>query len=100
MILTSLELINFRNHLRSSFDLDRVCTFFYGKNGVGKSNVLEAIHFLAYAKSYRANELNKLIHHDAKNAEIHALFTDDTKIEHEMSVLIGKKKDLFLTSKR
>jgi DNA replication and repair protein RecF len=78
-----------------------VGTFFYGKNGAGKSNILEAIYFLAYTKSYKSNDVSKLIQHDAESAEIHASFIDDRQIENTMSVSItGKKKDSLLTRKK
>jgi len=100
VVLTSLELVNFRNHPHTRFDLERRCAFFYGNNGAGKSNILEAIYFLAYTKSYRSSDASKLIRHDAGSAEIHASFIDDQKIEHEISAVIGKKKGSVSTGKR
>ena len=101
MVLTALELVRFRNHCHNSFDLNSMSTFFYGKNGAGKSNILEAIYFLAYAKSYRSSDAAKLIQHDAGSAEIHASFIDDKKIEHTISASItGKKKGSVLIRKR
>lgn len=101
MILTALELMCFRNHRHNHFDLHSMSTFFYGKNGAGKTNILEAIYFLAYAKSYRSSDASKLIQHDAGSAGIHASFIDDNEIEHTMSAVItGKKKDLSLTKKK
>lgn len=38
-----------------------------GENGSGKTSILEAIHFLAYGKSFRAKELNRMIHQGEKN---------------------------------
>ena len=40
------------NHLESNFDLIDGINCFVGKNGIGKTNVLDAIHYLCLTKSY------------------------------------------------
>ena len=52
MHLSKLDLINFKNHKESSLELIDGINGFYGKNGSGKTNVLDAIHHLSYTKSY------------------------------------------------
>ncbi len=38
-----------------------------GLNGSGKTSILEALHFLAYGKSFRSKELNRIIHQGDKS---------------------------------
>lgn len=53
MTLGSLKLTNFRNY--PSFEIDfSPLTIFTGTNGIGKTNLIEAIFFCTTAKSYRA----------------------------------------------
>ena len=52
MHLESISLFNYKNFSDVSFDFDRKINCFVGKNGVGKTNVLDAIYHLAYGKSY------------------------------------------------
>jgi DNA replication and repair protein RecF len=50
--LSHIELIQFRNYHSAAFDFtDRVVAI-CGKNGVGKTNLLDAIYYLCFTKSY------------------------------------------------
>ena len=52
MHLEKISLFNYKNFADVSFDFDTKINCFVGKNGVGKTNVLDAIYHLAYGKSY------------------------------------------------
>ncbi|MGB1410705.1 MAG: AAA family ATPase, partial [Flavobacteriaceae bacterium] len=52
MHLTSLALVNFKNFEAQSFEFDAKINCFVGPNGVGKTNVLDAIYQLSFGKSY------------------------------------------------
>ncbi len=52
MYLQKLSLINFKNIESQSFDFQEKINCFVGQNGVGKTNVLDAIYYLSFAKSY------------------------------------------------
>ncbi|MDX1463695.1 MAG: DNA replication/repair protein RecF [Marinirhabdus sp.] len=52
MHLNSLSLINYKNFEAETFQFDPKINCFVGKNGVGKTNVLDAIYHLSFGKSY------------------------------------------------
>ena len=52
MILAHLSLVNFKNYAEAAFDFDPNVNIFTGLNGQGKTNILDAIHYLAFCKSY------------------------------------------------
>lgn len=52
MYLQKLSLVNFKNISSQSFDFQEKINCFVGNNGVGKTNVLDAIYYLSFAKSY------------------------------------------------
>ncbi|HNQ26489.1 MAG TPA: DNA replication and repair protein RecF [Aquaticitalea sp.] len=52
MILNSLSLVNYKNFESQSFSFDGKINCFVGSNGVGKTNVLDAIHHLSFGRSY------------------------------------------------
>ncbi|WP_104734243.1 DNA replication/repair protein RecF [Hanstruepera ponticola] len=52
MILKSLALLNYKNFENRSFDFNEKINCFVGNNGVGKTNVLDAIYHLSFGKSY------------------------------------------------
>ena len=61
MHLTHLSLKNFRNYVRLELELSPGVVVIVGNNAQGKSNLLEAIYFLATAKSFRASNDRELI---------------------------------------
>ena len=52
MYLQKLSLVNFKNLASQSFDFQQKINCFLGNNGVGKTNILDAIYYLSFAKSY------------------------------------------------
>lgn len=52
MYLQKISLVNFKNIESQSFDFHEKINCFVGNNGVGKTNVLDAIYYLSFTKSY------------------------------------------------
>ena len=52
MYLKKIVLFNYKNFSEATFGFDHKINCFVGKNGVGKTNVLDAIYHLSYGKSY------------------------------------------------
>ncbi|MDV7188177.1 DNA replication and repair protein RecF [Lutibacter sp. TH_r2] len=52
MHLQKLSLLNFKNFETQNFCFQEKINCFVGNNGVGKTNVLDAIYYLSFAKSY------------------------------------------------
>ena len=61
MHLTQLSLTNFRNYSRLDLSLPRHMTLLQGENAQGKTNFLEAIHYLITARSSHASTNQQLI---------------------------------------
>lgn len=55
MYLEKLRLFNFKNYRESSFDFSEQINCIVGKNGSGKTNLLDAIYFLSLTKSFIHN---------------------------------------------
>lgn len=53
MVLTELRIENFRNLKKIILSVTEAGIFFWGNNGQGKTNIIEAIHFLGSALSFR-----------------------------------------------
>ncbi len=52
MHLKRISLVNFKNYFEARIDFDPGVNAFVGGNGVGKTNLLDAIHYLSLCKSY------------------------------------------------
>lgn len=56
MIIKSVNLVNFRNHVSYHLECNKDTTLILGENGCGKTSVLEAIYILTRGKSFRATD--------------------------------------------
>lgn len=91
MFLKSLELNNFRNISKVTFNFDKNINIFIGNNAQGKTNVLESIYFLAITRSHRThNELN-LIKSGELYTKVSGAFTNDMEDVHSLSILLNEK---------
>ena len=65
MFIKNLKLFNFKNHSEKSFDFSPEINCFVGNNGAGKTNILDALHYLSMAKSFLGNLDAQNILHDS-----------------------------------
>jgi len=72
--LLSLEIRNFRNLAAIDLEPSPRATILVGQNGQGKTNLLEAIAFLATLKALRATRLEELIRFGAAQAQVAGRF--------------------------
>jgi len=59
--INSVKLFNFRNFNSAEYFFKPEGNIFYGENGIGKTNLLEAISYFAFGKSFRAKSDSELI---------------------------------------
>lgn len=81
MIISHLELIDFRNYVSGTFDLTAGTTVVIGDNGQGKTNLAEALAFLATLDSFRSAPTDALVRVGADAAIIRATVLDDDSRE-------------------
>ena len=55
MFVKNLKIINFKNHPEKSFDFSSEINCFVGNNGAGKTNILDALHYISMGKSFLGN---------------------------------------------
>lgn len=86
MQINNLKLVNFRSYSHQYFDFNPRLNIIIGKNGIGKTNLVEAIYTLAIAKSFRTNNDCLLIKKDEKMALIKAEIQDKNVNEFKLSI--------------
>ncbi|KAA3664207.1 MAG: DNA replication/repair protein RecF [Chloroflexi bacterium] len=69
MHITHLSLTNFRNYGRLELKVPRGATLLYGNNAQGKTNLLEAIYYLATTRSPNADYDYQLINWEASQTD-------------------------------
>jgi len=65
MFLNRLQIVNFRSHQDADYKFKYAINCFTGDNGSGKTNILDAIHYLAFSKSF----LNSIDSQNIRNKE-------------------------------
>ena len=89
MFLKSLHLINFKNCSESTFQLSPKVNCFLGENGEGKTNILDAIYYLSYCKSYFNLADSQNIKHGEAFFVIQGLYDLNSE---ELEIYCGLKK--------
>lgn len=61
MHIASIHVLNFKNIAEAQLELHAKCNCFFGKNGMGKTNLLDAIYYMSFTKSYfNANDTQNI----------------------------------------
>jgi DNA replication and repair protein RecF len=88
MPIQALSILNFRNLEPQEFQPAFSLNVIEGDNAQGKTNLLEAIYYLANGKSFRATESQSLIRFDAGQAELGARWEQEG-LEYRMELRLG-----------
>ena len=72
MLITNLNLTNYRSYLTLDLELSKGVSIFIGKNGEGKTNIAESILYLTFLSSHRASGNTPLIKLGNQSAYIRA----------------------------
>ncbi len=96
MNIRQLDVYQFRNYSRCSFQFDSYGIHcIYGKNAQGKTNLIEAIYFLSYLRSFRTNQLESMIQDTCDSMVVDAKLEINQRNENLKIVVNGQKKHLF-----
>lgn len=88
MHLKKITLVNFKNFESQSFDFEDKINCFVGNNGVGKTNVLDAIYYLSFAKSY----FNPIATQNIKHGEDFFMIEGAYQLENKTDTIICSLK--------
>lgn len=88
MNIKKLTLKNFRNHSNVTFDFKPGLNIITGNNAVGKTNIVEAIHYLSMARSFRGQDENELIQEGKKSGEIFAIIKEG-EISRKIRIILS-----------
>lgn len=64
MILERLSIVNFKNILQVDLTFSPKMNCFFGNNGMGKTNLLDAVFYLSFCKSYTNLPDTQIIRHE------------------------------------
>ena len=82
MHVTHLTLVDFRNYARADVELSPGTTLFVGRNGQGKTNLIEAIGYLSTVSSHRVSTDQALVRAGQESAIVRM------RVQHEERALV------------
>ncbi len=94
MVIEKIHLKNFRNFVNLEIDLSRGINLFIGDNGSGKTNLLEAIHYLSFGKPIRSVREDDMIRFSSNYFYLLIKYIKDEK-ERIISIHYSKESKNF-----
>lgn len=99
MKILDLKLLNFRNYEKLSFSFDPKKNLIIGKNGMGKTNIVEAIYVLAFTKSFRGSKENVVIKYNTDLTRVEGTILDNYKNDYKV-ILKENDKTVKINNKK
>jgi len=101
MRIQRLKLTNYKNYGTVDLTLDPHVNIIHGPNGSGKTNLLDAIHYLAVSKSYFALSDKHLIKHGEDFFRVEGFYEVDERKEHvAIKYGMGKRREIQINDSK
>ncbi len=91
MILRKLSILNYKNIQEATLELSPKINCFIGRNGMGKTNVLDAVYYLSFCRSASNPIDSAVIRHDEPFCMIEGVY-DPTPLVISCGIKRGQKK--------
>ena len=100
MEILEINYINFRNLIDGSVKFFPKLNLFFGKNGQGKTSLLEAVYFNATGKSFRTSKANEMMKYGVKRTGVYIVYRDNIG-EKTLTVKSNdNKKEYYYNNKK
>jgi DNA replication and repair protein RecF len=95
--LQNISLVQFKNYSNRSFHFPEKVTGICGKNGTGKTNLLDAIHYICFTKSYFTRQDAQTVQHGSTGFRLESHLKLNGKEEKAICILreTGRKEFLL-----
>ena len=90
MILQRLSILNYKNIAEATLELSPKLNCFLGRNGAGKTNVLDAVYFLSFCRSMFTSVDSQVMRHDADFFVLEGNYLQDQ--ETSLAIYCGMKR--------
>jgi len=95
--LQSLSLTQFRNYVQRRFDISERIVGICGSNGSGKTNLLDAVYYLSFSRSYFSRPDSQNVHHGMSGMRLEGTYLLHEEPKHLVYILReNNRKELSL----
>ena len=84
MILKKLSIINYKNISETTLELSPKINCFIGNNGMGKTNILDAVYYLSFSKSHSSAVDSQIVRHDSDFFVLEGDYVDEEGNEEQI----------------
>ena len=89
MIIKKISVLNYKNIRQTYIECSVKINCFFGNNGMGKTNLLDAIHYLSFSKSHINTPDSRIIHNGEDLCVLQGFYDFD-----------GREEDIFCSISR
>ncbi|MFZ4589584.1 MAG: DNA replication/repair protein RecF [Ignavibacteria bacterium] len=103
MLLNRIHLFNFRNYDEQQINFNKSFNYLYGNNGEGKTNILEAISFISFGKSFLNSSESDCVKFDTSAFDVDGVYENEVGTEYNVHLnydSILKKKTFHLNKEK
>lgn len=98
LLLHSISLVQFKNYTLDTFNFTERIVSICGRNGMGKTNLLDAIYYLCFTKSYFSRSDSQHVQHGASGFRIEGNFTLGEEPQKVVCILRETGRKEFLVN--
>lgn len=94
MVLQSADIFNFKNIANARIEFSPKVNCVLGRNGMGKSNLLEAVHYLSFVRGFRSMPDSAYLRHGEDSMLVKGIYLADDGSTDEVScgMVQGRRK--------
>lgn len=100
MILKQLSILNYKNIVQAEVVFSPKINCFFGKNGMGKTNFMDAIYYLSFCKSHINTPDSLIIRNNQDMCVLQGVYDYDGRIEELFCGIRHKQKKQFKRNKK
>lgn len=100
MILNRLSILNYKNILQAEVSFSPKMNCFFGNNGMGKTNLLDVIHYLSFCKSHINTPDSQIINNEQDLCVVQGVYEYEGRPEEIFCAIRRRQRKQFKRNKK
>ena len=100
MILKKLSILNYKNILQCEVSFSPEINCFFGNNGMGKTNLLDAVHYLSFSKSHINTPDTQIINNAQEMCVLQGTYDYEGREEEIFCAIRRRQRKQFKRNKK